>query len=256
MDKLNVVKVGGTIINDKILLGQFLSAFSSISGKKILVHGGGKKATEISSALDIDTRMIDGRRITDASNLEVVVMVYAGLINKSIVARLQANGLQSLGISGADWAIIKSHKRKVFKIDYGLVGDIDYVDDHKLQKLIALGITPVICPITYEASGQLLNTNADTIAAKIAMAMHQHYDVTLKYCFEYPGVIKDINHDKTTIPRLSSTLYSKLKSDGKIHSGMLPKIDNAFSVLNTGVERVAICGIDNLISEKELTWIG
>jgi len=255
MDKLHVVKVGGTILNDAELLNRFLNAFAAIEGSKILVHGGGKNATELSKKLSIETKMLNGRRITDSATLEVVVMVYAGLINTNLVAQLQSRGVNALGLSGADLNIIHAHKRNHPTIDYGLVGDIQQVDGGKLQDLVDLGITPVLCPITSDKSGQLLNTNADTIATETAKAMNTQYQVTLKYCFEYPGVMRDIAKDNLPINHLNRTLYDKLKSDGKVYSGMLPKIDNAFSALEAGVQKVAICGINNLTNEKDLTWI-
>ena len=240
MKKLLVIKIGGNIIDDDKKLSSFLQDFSSIKEKKILVHGGGKLATRIAGQLGIEQQMIDGRRITDAETLKIVTMVYAGYINKNIVAALQQHGCNAIGITGADGNAIKAHKRIKGEIDYGFAGDIDAVNTVFINHLLSQEIDIIIAPITHDKNGQLLNTNADTIAQEIATAMSHLYEVSLVYGFEKAGVLMDADKDETVIPVIDPLLYSKLKGDNVIFAGMIPKLDNAFSAINKGVSKVII----------------
>lgn len=260
MNKLFVVKIGGNIIDDEIKLSSFLKAFASIEGKKILIHGGGKLATRVAEAMGIQQQMVDGRRITDAETLKVVTMVYAGAINKNIVAQLQANGCNAIGLSGADANVIKSHKRGsnsplgVGGIDYGFVGDIDTVNATFIDALLQQNITVVLSPITHNAEGVLLNTNADTIAQETAKGMSELYHVQLVYSFEKEGVLLDVNDDNSVITTITKEYYQELKTPlqgmgAKIFAGMIPKLDNAFAALENGVEKVIIGKAEKL---KEL----
>jgi len=237
---LSIIKIGGNIIDDASELSQFLSDFSKIQGHKILVHGGGKSATRTAKSIGLIPQMIDGRRITDANMLEVVVMVYAGQINKNIVAQLQANDTNAIGFSGADGNLIQSEKRNHPIIDYGFVGDVQKVNTPLLQTLISSGIVPVFCAITHDKKGQLLNTNADTIASELAIALSEVFEVTLNYCFEKAGVLTDVEDENSVIQQINSVLYSKLKEEGAIHSGMIPKLDNCFNSLSKGVQKIKI----------------
>lgn len=237
---LSIIKIGGNIIDNPTELAQFLTDFSMIEGNKILVHGGGKSATKMAQSLGLTPQMIDGRRITDQSMLDVVVMIYAGEINKNIVAQLQANGTNAIGFSGADGNLIQSSKRNHPTIDYGFVGDVQKVNTVLVETLLHAGIIPVFCAITHDGNGQLLNTNADTIASELAIATSEIYEVTLYYCFEKSGVLKDIEDENSVIKNMNSELYSKLKQDGAIHSGMIPKLDNCFHSLSKGVQRIKI----------------
>jgi len=249
--KLTIVKIGGNIINDSNALISFLKDFSKIKGSKILIHGGGRKATEMANKLGLKPKMVDGRRITDKANLEVVTMVYAGLLNKNIVARLQENNCNAIGLSGADANTISSHKRIVKDIDYGFAGDVDAVNSNVIKILVDNGLTPVFCAITHDKKGQLLNTNADTIASEIASAMCDVFDVELIYCFEKKGVLADTNDDDSVIERIDSRSYLQLKEKGIIAEGMLPKIDNCFYALQNGVAKVVI-GLPEIIKNKHL----
>jgi len=249
--KLTIVKIGGNIINDSNALISFLKDFSKIKGSKILIHGGGRKATEMANKLGLKPKMVDGRRITDKANLEVVTMVYAGLLNKNIVARLQENNCNAIGLSGADANTISSHKRIVKDIDYGFAGDVDAVSSNVIKILVDNDITPVFCAITHDKKGQLLNTNADTIASEIASAMCDVFDVELIYCFEKKGVLADTNDDDSVIERIDSRSYLQLKEKGIIAEGMLPKIDNCFYALQNGVAKVVI-GLPEIIKNKHL----
>jgi len=240
METLYVVKIGGNIIDDAQKLKAFLSIFASIKNPKILVHGGGKLATSLAAQLGIKQQMIDGRRITDAETLKVVAMVYAGLINKNIVAGLQAFDCNAAGLSGADGNAIRAHKRRHATIDYGFVGDVDVVDATYLTALLVQGITPVVCPITHDGAGQLLNTNADTIAQETAKALSTHYNVQLIYSFEKSGVLLNAEDESTVIPSINPAYYQQLKEEGKIFAGMIPKLDNAFAALQSGVGKVII----------------
>lgn len=239
MEQIRVVKIGGNIINDNTLLQDFLKDFAAIEGKKILVHGGGKLATELAAQLNVPQQMIEGRRITDDETLKIVTMVYAGYINKNIVAQLHAHHCDALGISGADGDIIEAHKRDS-ATDYGFVGDIDTVNLEKLVALLDAFGTIVIAPITTDDQGQLLNTNADTIAQEIAKALSHDYYTKLIYTFEKTGVLLDVNDEESVIHRLDKAYYKILKKEEKIFAGMIPKLDNAFQALKDGVAAVYI----------------
>ncbi|MEX2335915.1 MAG: acetylglutamate kinase [Fulvivirga sp.] len=235
--ELNVVKIGGNVIDDPDMLKAVLQEFKKLEGFKVLVHGGGKIASDLSKKLGIKPNMIDGRRVTDEETLKVVTMAYAGLINKNIVAQLQALRCNVLGLTGADANLIPAHKREHEEIDYGYVGDF-YVNDinsRQLSLFLEEGITPVFCAITHDQQGNLLNTNADTLASGIAMSLTEKYQVNLIYCFEKPGVLLDSEDDSTLIRDLNYLHYQQLKDDGFIHDGMIPKLDNAFSAADHGV---------------------
>lgn len=237
---VTIVKIGGNIIDDASELKQFLYDFSKIEGQKVLVHGGGKSATKMAQSIGLVPQMIDGRRITDAPMLDVVVMIYAGQINKNIVAQLQAYNTNAMGFSGADGNLIQSEKRNHPTIDYGFVGDVKSVNTPLLETLLSSGIVPVFCAITHDKNGQLLNTNADTIASELAIALSKVFDVTLNYCFEKPGVLLDSEDDSSVIANINANLYSKLKQEKAIHSGMIPKMDNCFNSLSKGVQKIRI----------------
>ena len=237
---LSIIKIGGNIIDNPTELSLFLSDFSNIEGNKILVHGGGKSATKMAQSIGLVPQMIDGRRITDQPMLDVVVMIYAGEINKNIVAQLQANNTNAMGFSGADGNLIQSTKRNHPTIDYGFVGDVQKVNIPLLETLISIGIVPVFCAITHDKNGQLLNTNADTIASELAIAASEVFEVTLNYCFEKAGVLTDVEDENSIIEQINSALYSKLKAKGAIHSGMIPKLDNCFNSLSKGVQKIKI----------------
>ncbi len=246
MEKLYVIKIGGNIIDDEKKLTSFLQDFAKVKALKILVHGGGKLATKMAAQLGIEQQMIDGRRITDAETLKIVTMVYAGLINKNIVAQLQANGCDAIGLCGADGNIIKAHKRNHPTIDYGFVGDVDEVNTCLLQSLLQQNMAVVLSPITHDAKGLLLNTNADTIAQEIAKALSSLYDVELIYSFEKSGVLLDVNDENSVIPTLTKSYYEELKTPlqgtgvTRIFAGMIPKLDNAFAAIISGVKKVII----------------
>ncbi|MBS1936179.1 MAG: acetylglutamate kinase, partial [Bacteroidetes bacterium] len=249
-ESLYIVKIGGNIIDDEIKLSSFLKEFARIfsinqevsnppfRGRGLLVHGGGKLATKLADTLGIKQELIDGRRITDAETLKIVTMVYAGYINKNIVAQLQSHGCNAIGLSGADAKIIIAHKRVHPTIDYGFVGDVDSLNAERLTQFINAGLTPIIAPVTSDENAQLLNTNADTIAQETAKAMSRFYDVQLIYTFEKSGVLLDANDDTTVISSIDKTYYATLKEEKKIFAGMIPKIDNAFAALNSGVKKV------------------
>jgi len=247
MKRLIVIKIGGNIIDDDAKLSSFLSDFSTIKEKKILVHGGGKLATRIAEHLGVEQQMIDGRRITDAETLKIVTMVYGGYINKNIVAALQQHGCNAIGITGADGDAITAHKRVKGTIDYGFAGDIDVVNTFFFDHLLSLDNDIIVAPITHDKKGQLLNTNADTIAQEIATAMSNLYDVLLVYGFEKAGVLLDAEKDETVIPEIDHALYTKLKTGNVIFAGMIPKLDNAFSAISKGVKKVIIGKAENLI---------
>lgn len=228
------------MVEDDARLSRLLDGFRSIEGRKVLVHGGGRRATAVASRLGIESKMVGGRRITDRDMLEVVTMVYGGLVNKNIVARLQAAGVNAVGLTGADCDVIRSHKRPVKDIDYGYVGDVDRVDADRLATLIEAGITPVMAPLTHDGHGCMLNTNADTIAAETAKALAARYDVTLMFCFEKKGVLTDPDDDDSVIPTITRADFSRLVADGTVAGGMLPKLENAFSAIDAGVSRVNI----------------
>ncbi|WP_413998444.1 acetylglutamate kinase [Flavobacterium sp. W1B] len=237
---LSIIKIGGNIIDNPSELKQFLNDFSKIEGHKVLVHGGGKSATKMAKSIGLVPQMIDGRRITDAPMLEVAVMIYAGQINKNIVAQLQALETNAMGFSGADGNLIQSVKRNHPTIDYGFVGDVQKINTSLLETLISNEIVPVFCAITHDKNGQLLNTNADTIASELAIALSAVFEVTLNYCFEKPGVLYDSEDDSSVIPTMDTALYSELKTKGAIHSGMIPKLDNCFNSLSKGVQKIRI----------------
>ena len=240
MKSLTVIKVGGKIVEEPASLNDLLDRFSTINGAKALVHGGGRSATKIASQLGIESTMVNGRRITDEAMLQVVTMVYGGLVNKGIVAGLQARGMNALGLTGADLGVIQSDKRPVKDIDYGFVGDVKQVNDSMLANLIQLGILPVMAPLSYSREYGLLNTNADTIAAETAKALSKHYQTTLVYCFEKKGVLFDENDDNSVIPTITPSLFEEYKAKGIIQGGMIPKLENAFDALHAGVTRVII----------------
>ena len=244
--KLYILKIGGNVIDDPNQLNSFLHSFGKIQGAKILVHGGGKIASSISKELGIVPNIVDGRRITNAEMLKVVTMVYGGLINKNIVAKLQAFGCNAIGLTGADANILPAYKRPVRDIDYGFVGDIeeDKVNIHILSTFLRNDLCPVIAPLTHDGKGSLLNTNADTIASVLAVALSYNYDVTLIYCFEKTGVLRDVNDENSLIERISSLEYEELKKEGVINLGMIPKMDNAFDAVQKGVKSVQIIHAD------------
>ena len=250
---LKVVKIGGNVVDNPAKLDAFLRDFASLEGPKVLVHGGGKIATTISKALGIETLMINGRRVTDAETLKVVTMVYAGLINKQIVASLQKIGCNALGLCGADGDCVPATKRKASSIDWGFVGDVDpkKINVSLLHSLLAKGITPVFCAITHDGNGSLLNTNADTMASSIAVALASEYYVRLIYCFEKDGVLSDPNDNDSLIPLITQNSYSQLLDEGKVVDGMIPKLDNAFLALREGVAEVIIKHADNLLNDRE-----
>ncbi|WP_353482345.1 acetylglutamate kinase [Haliscomenobacter sp.] len=243
---LHILKVGGKVIDDLALLRPILEAFLEKEGKKIIVHGGGKKASELSEKLGIPVQMVNGRRITDLAALEVATMVYAGLFNKQIVALLQSIGGNALGLSGADGNVILAHQRPVKEIDYGYVGDLDEVNAPAIHRLLNADFTPVFCAITHNGQGQLLNTNADTIASQLATAMSALYEVKLYLCLDKNGVLANAEDDSTVIPRMNETDYGQLKEQGVVYAGMLPKLDNAFEALRQGVKEVIICGPESV----------
>ena len=246
MDKLYVIKIGGNIIKNDKKLSSFLRSFSNINGKKILVHGGGKLATRLADQLGVVQQMVEGRRITDAETLKIVTMVYAGYVNKNIVAQLQANNCNAIGLCGADGDAILAHKRKHPAIDYGFVGDVDAINTGLLKTLLEQNISIVFAPITHDQQGQLLNTNADTIAQEIAKGMGSEHEVELIYSFEKSGVLLDAEDDSTVIPSITPDAYQQLKAKQKIFAGMIPKLDNAFAALNSGVQKVIIGTAENL----------
>ena len=241
MEKLTIVKVGGAVVEDESQLSQLLANFSAIPGKKLLVHGGGRRATKVASELGIESKMINGRRITDAKMLEVVTMVYGGLVNKNLVARLQAHGVNALGLTGADIDVIRSHKRPVKDgIDYGFVGDVDRANGEMLNTLIQAGITPVIAPLTHDGQGNILKTSADTMASETAKALASYFDVTLIFAFEKAGVLQDPDDDNSVIPVINRDLYNQYVEKEIISGGMMPKIENALAAIEAGVKRVII----------------
>ncbi|MBP3213656.1 MAG: acetylglutamate kinase [Bacteroidaceae bacterium] len=252
--KLTVVKVGGKIVEDETSLQQLLRDFSAIEGAKVLVHGGGRSATKVAAQLGIESTMIGGRRVTDADMLRVVTMVYGGLVNKNIVARLQACGINALGLTGADMNVMQSHRRPPKRVtlddgteqtvDFGFVGDVDQCDGQMLATLIGQGIVPVMAPLTHDHQGNLLNTNADTIAGETAKALAPFFDVTLIYSFEHAGVLTDPDDEASVIPHITADSFEQLKADGTVSGGMIPKIENALQALRAGVKQVIITKAD------------
>ena len=254
MNKLTLVKVGGKIVEDSETLKQLLSDFSKIGGHKVLVHGGGRSATAIAAKLGIESQMVNGRRITDEETLKVVTMVYGGLVNKQIVAGLQSIGVNALGLTGADLNYMRSEKRPVKDVDYGFVGDVKEVNADILADLIARGVVPVLAPLTHDNAGNMLNTNADTIAGEAAKALAKHFEVTLMFCFEKKGVLMSETDDESVIPEITPALFEKYVADGIISGGMIPKLENSFEAINAGVKQVVITRAD-LIHTKGGTKI-
>lgn len=246
MDKLTIIKVGGKIVEEEETLYALLDRFASLPGHKMLVHGGGRSATRLATQLGIESRMVEGRRITDAETLRVVTMVYGGLVNKNIVAGLQARGVNALGLTGADMNAILSVKRPVKEVDYGFVGDVKQVNAELLADLIAKGIVPVMAPLTHDGAGHLLNTNADTIAGETAKALSRHFEVTLVFCFEKRGVLRDEHDDDSVIPTIDRTLFAQLTAEGIIQGGMIPKVENSLQAVEAGVSQVIITQADAL----------
>jgi acetylglutamate kinase len=249
MPKLNIVKIGGAVIEEEVKLLPFLKDFAALKGPKILVHGGGKKATAWSEKLGIPVQMRDGRRITDAATLELITGLYAGQVNKNIVAHLQGMNCNALGFSGADANAIQAVKRPVKAIDYGFVGDVKKVNNAWFQYLLDQNISPVCCAITHDKKGQLFNTNADTITAEIGKALAQDFEVKICYCFELSGVMKDLNDPNSLIENINRESYQELLLNNTIAAGMLPKLHNAFDALSVGVNEVAI-GPTNMINKN------
>lgn len=240
MEKLTLIKVGGKIVEEPDTLQQLLRDFSSIDGYKVLVHGGGRSATKIASQLGIESQMVNGRRITDAEMLKVVTMVYGGLVNKNIVAGLQALQVNALGLTGADMNIMRSDKRPVKDVDYGFVGDVKEVNADVLASLIKQGIVPVLAPLTHDKQGHMLNTNADTIAGEAAKALAKYFDVTLMFCFEKKGVLLNEQDDESVIPEIDRVSFQRYVDEGIIQGGMIPKLENAFQAIDAGVKQVII----------------
>ena len=255
MEKLLIAKIGGNIVDNEETLTSFLKNFAAIDQPKILVHGGGKIATRVAEKLGVETKMINGRRITSKENLDVVVQLYAGLINKNIVALLQAHNCNALGFTGADANVIKAVKRPVKKIDFGFVGDVTEVNEDRIHQFIANGLTPVFCAITHDENGQLFNTNADTIASQLAIALSNYYEVSLYYCFELKGVLTDINDKNSVIEHINSSAYAELKEKGIIADGMLPKMENCFDALKKNVAEVHIANADFVNDQQTLHTI-
>ncbi|GAA4435664.1 acetylglutamate kinase [Ravibacter arvi] len=250
-NSLSVIKIGGNIIDNPEASKNFLEKFSDLPGAKILIHGGGKVATQTASRLGIETRMVEGRRITDRAMLEVVTMVYGGLVNKNIVATLQSLKTNAIGLTGADAGIIEAEKRPVKTIDYGYVGDVKSVNSAILTNFLENGLVPVIAPLTFSAAGDLLNTNADTMASAAAVALAGNFNVSLIYCFEKDGVLSDPDNDESVISALEPGLYATYKQSGVINKGMIPKLDNSFDALAKGVGRVVICHAKDLHAAVE-----
>lgn len=250
MDRLTIIKVGGKVVEDTESLNALLDQFIRFSGNKILVHGGGRTATEIAGKLGIETEMVDGRRITGKSMLDVVTMVYGGLVNKKIVAGLQARGCNAIGLTGADLNLISARKRPVQEIDYGFVGDVVDVNSRELRMLIEENVVPVVAPLTHDGQGQLLNTNADTIAAELASELADYFSVYLFYCFEKKGVLLNPDDESSIIPELDTTLFQQYQQEGIINTGMIPKLDNGFRAKRNGVKEVLITNPENMANGR------
>lgn len=248
---INVIKIGGNVIDDERKLQDFLRLFARLSGEKILVHGGGKIATTIAKKLDVETKMLEGRRLTDAPMRDVVTMVYGGLLNKRIVAGLQSLDCNAIGLSGADGATILAKKRPVSMVDYGYVGDIEKVNTAFIQSLLERNMSPVFAPLTFNKEHGILNTNADTMASAIGTSLAESRIVNLIYCFEKKGVLADPEDEDSVISLLKPGNYDKHKSDGTIYEGMIPKLDNAFEAVKKGVKKVIICRADEILNAIE-----
>ncbi len=255
MDNLTIVKVGGAILDDQKLLDQFLDEFDLIPGRKILVHGGAREASDVMQSMGVKPVFVDGRRITDGKTLKIVTMVYAGLINKKIVSQMQSKGMDAIGLSGADGNLITAYKRRAGQIDYGFAGDIAAVNIGFLQKLLSGDLLPVVCPITHDKKGQILNTNADTIAAEIAKSLSKLFSASLRFCFEFDGVLMDINVATSVISTLTREMKAQYQLSGTLTDGMIPKVDNAMNAKMMGVEEVVICGIQNLNNPEKATKV-
>jgi acetylglutamate kinase len=258
MEPLYVIKIGGNVIDNDIALIAFANDFASVKGKKILVHGGGKVATKIGEQLGIQSKYIDGRRITDEQTIDLVTMVYGGLINKKIVSLLQSYHCNAIGLTGADGNLLPATKRKVKEIDYGFVGDIDnsQLDADRWHVFLRQEMVPVIAPLTHDGKGQMLNTNADTIASVISIALSKYFQVRLIYCFEKKGVLEEVTDDNSVIPLITKSVYEELVRDKKLFAGILPKIDNAFAAIDAGVSEVLIGHADDLIQNTGDNTIG
>jgi acetylglutamate kinase len=250
MGKLTLIKVGGKIVEEESALNSLLADFSKIEGAKALVHGGGCLATGMAEQLGVESKMVDGRRITDAETLRIVTMVYAGLVNKNVVARLQALGVNAIGLTGADMNVICSEKRPVKTIDYGFVGDVKEVNAEALAMLLKNGYIPVLSPLTHDGKGNLLNTNADSIAGETAKALAALFDVTLVFCFEKSGVLFDEHDDNSVIPQINREMFEEYKSSGIIQGGMIPKLENSFRATEAGVKRVVITKASEINENK------
>ena len=255
MEKLTIVKVGGKIVEEAESLKQLLSDFSKIEGNKVLVHGGGRSATAMATRLGIESQMVNGRRVTDEETLKVVTMVYGGLVNKQIVAGLQAIGVNALGLTGADMNYMRSEKRPVKEVDYGFVGDVKEVKADLLAELISKGVVPVLAPLTHDQQGYLLNTNADTIAGEAAKALAKHFDVTLMYCFEKKGVLMNENDDDSVIETITRELFEQYIKEGIIQGGMIPKLVNSFEAIDAGVTKVIITRADHIHTKGGTTIV-
>ena len=251
--KLNIVKVGGAVVENEESLQSLLKSFSELKGLKILSHGGGKIATKIAASLGVESKMIDGRRVTSAEMLKVVTMVYAGLVNKTVVARLQALGVNALGLTGADMNIIRSVRRPAQPVDFGFVGDVKEVDTKALSSLIAAGAVPVLAPLTHDKEGSMLNTNGDTIASSVAQALSKEYEITLTFVSDTPGVMKNLNDPESLIPTVTKADFASLVEDGTISEGMIPKLQNAFDAIESGVTRVVITSVKDLEGGTTIT---
>lgn len=256
MERLNVIKVGGAVVEDATSLADLLGQFAALPGHKVLVHGGGRSATKMATELGIESRMVQGRRITDDAMLRIVQMVYGGLVNKNIVAALQARGVNAIGLTGADMNVLHAHKRPLKtvtfedghqeQVDFGWVGDVDAADGSILSALVSQGAVPVMAPLTHDGEGHILNTNADTIAAETAKALAPYYDVTLTYCFEKAGVLRDADDDNSVIPEITAESFAQLKAEGIVNGGMIPKLENALQSISHGVSKVIITHVTNL----------
>lgn len=246
MEKLTLIKVGGGVVEEPESLQELLSLFSQIPGNEVLVHGGGRSATRMAAQLGIETKMVNGRRITDLEMLKVVTMVYGGLVNKNVVAGLQALGVNALGLTGADMNVMLSEKRPVKNVDYGYVGDVKQVQADSLAALIERGIVPVLAPLTHDGKGNILNTNADTIAGEAAKALARYFDVTLVFCFEKNGVLRDADDDNSVIPQMNESDFRNYVAQGVVQGGMIPKLENAFQAIAAGVKEVVITKASHL----------
>ena len=257
-EKLNIIKVGGKIVENPAALSRLISQFAQLPGLKMLVHGGGRTATDIAAQMGVETKMVEGRRVTDTEMLRVVTMVYGGLVNKNVVAQLNAAGLCALGLTGADMDVIRSHRRPVTTVDYGFVGDVDRVDGQRLAQLLESGVVPVMAPLTHDGNGQMLNTNADTIAGETAKALAPYFDVTLTYCFEFPGVCRMKEGTQElgdVIPEIDRPAFEALKADGTVSGGMIPKLENCLQAVDAGVSRVVITLADRIGEEGGTTIV-